>query len=65
MPKTEKMNVVFINPNKLQCATFKKFSRKEIEQAVSVLKRFGFQCPVVIDNEYNVVVGDILSLLRS
>lgn len=62
MSNLEKMNILFVNPNKLQCSTFKKFSRKEIEQAVSVLKRFGFQCPVVIDNEFNVVVGDILVL---
>ena len=62
MKNLKEMTILFVNPNGLNCSRLKKYSGKEVERVAKVLNRFGFQCPVVIDKEFNVVVGDMLVL---
>lgn len=62
MKNLKEMTILFVNPNGLNCSRLKKYSGKEVERVAKVLNRFGFQCQVVIDKEFNVVVGDVLVL---
>lgn len=60
MENFKEMKVTYVNPNGLKGLNIKNYSSKEIEIATTVLKRFGFQCPIVTDNNENVVFGDLL-----
>lgn len=60
MENFKEMKVIYVSPNGLKGLNIKNYSSKEIEIATTVLKRFGFQCPIVTDNNENVVFGDLL-----
>ena len=60
MENFKEMKVTYVNPNGLKVLNIKNYSSKEIEIATTVLKRFGFQCPIVTDNNENVVFGELL-----
>lgn len=58
--KISGVNVIYLSPKSLTGNSIKKFNKEELQITTKVIEKFGFQVPIVIDNNQNVIIGAAL-----